>query len=99
MFINFLEKFDEVKNSPESVDWNSIGFKRLDFFKALSCGIKKTRRKAVKWTDAELTALNKGVEVYGAGAWMQIKRHFSALEQRTAIGIKDKYRSLKAKQK
>ena len=68
----------------------------MTFFKKLSkipSSFKKAVRETQAWTPAELEALRKGVGVFGAGAWMQIKRHTRTLQHRSTVSLKDKWRN------
>ena len=57
------------------------------------------RKKKCKWTKAEEDALERGVEQFGAGQWANILRaNADAFNpKRTAVDLKDKWRSLSRK--
>lgn len=93
-FINFLAKFDEIKRNPNCVDWEQIKLDKDRFFKTIRLNKIPKPKRSKLWTDLEIETLLKGVELFGEGAWMQIKRHCSLLSHRTANSIKDKWRSM-----
>lgn len=50
------------------------------------------RPERVKWSEAEISQLVKGVAIYGMGKWKKILRHpeFDFHEARTAVDLKDR---------
>lgn len=48
-----------------------------------------------RWTEEEKTAVRMGVEEYGVGKWVQIKRQYDhVLANRTPVQIKDCWRTM-----
>ena len=58
-------------------------------------GAIKIRRRVHRWTEIEVDALKRGINVYGAGAWALIlANNADILHNRTQVDLKDKYRNM-----
>jgi len=54
----------------------------------------KKEKSNKRWTDEETKCLKQGVEMFGLGQWLKIKRCFaSALSDRTNVDLKDRWRN------
>jgi hypothetical protein len=54
-----------------------------------------TRRESIPWTAVEINAVRTGVNLFGEGKWISIKKHYNEeLKRRTNVDIKDCYRRL-----
>jgi hypothetical protein len=48
-----------------------------------------------RWTSEERDAVKAGVEKYGLGKWIKVKKEYAAtLRNRTAVQLKDCYRTM-----
>lgn len=60
---------------------------------------KKSSRKRVPWSLAEVSWLKKGVMLFGVGNWVDIKAHFPFSYNRIPADLKDKWRNLPQEEK
>lgn len=59
---------------------------------------KKANKKSNRWTEEETRCLTEGVDLYGVGQWLKIKKHFHVqLQLRSNVDLKDRYRNVRGK--
>ena len=60
-------------------------------------GYRKVRRRVHRWTEPEVAALLRGVNIFGAGSWARILQEYANIfevAQRSQVDLKDKYRNI-----
>jgi hypothetical protein len=55
---------------------------------------RKKRRQYTRWTEDEVRVLKEGVRVFGRGKWQQILDWGMEFNNRSAVDLKDKWRTL-----
>eukprot|EP01047_Picozoa_sp_COSAG01_P051474 COSAG01_NODE_5316_length_4320_cov_7.936792_3_plen_203_part_00 len=55
---------------------------------------RKKRRQYTRWTEDEVRVLKEGVRVFGRGKWLQILDWGMEFNNRSAVDLKDKWRTL-----